>query len=65
MPKYVVVDGHKKINGKRHAPGDLVECTDEVAKQLRLEPAKEESQKPEIGSKKQEAGSQKKESKKE
>lgn len=37
MPKYKVVDGHKKIGGKLRAPGDIVECSEEVAAQLRLE----------------------------
>ncbi len=42
MPKYIVKDGHKKYGGKLYAPGDTIECSEEIAKQLRLEPAKEE-----------------------
>lgn len=42
MPKYLVKDGHKKHGGKLYAPGDTIECTEMVAAQLRLEPAKEE-----------------------
>ena len=45
MPKYLVKDGHKKLGGKLYAPGETVECTEEVATQLRLEPVKEESKK--------------------
>ncbi len=42
MPKYIVKDGHKKHGGKLYAPGDTIECSEEVAAQLRLEPVKEE-----------------------
>ncbi|MBI5056998.1 MAG: hypothetical protein HZB61_10330 [Nitrospirae bacterium] len=45
MPKYKVIDGHKKIGGKLKAPGDIVDVSEEVAKQLRLEPVKEEEKK--------------------
>lgn len=41
MPKYKVVDGHKKIGGKLCAPGEIVECSEEAAAQLRLEPVAE------------------------
>lgn len=37
MPKCKIVDGHKKIDGKMHKPGDIVECSEEMAAQLRLE----------------------------
>ena len=42
MPKYLVKDGHKKLGSKLYAPGDTIECTEEVAAQLRLEPLKED-----------------------
>ena len=42
MPKYLVKDGHKKHDGKLYAPGDMIECAEDVARQLRLEPVKEE-----------------------
>lgn len=38
MPEYTVVDGHKNHNGKTYAPGDTINVSDEVAKQLRLKP---------------------------
>lgn len=52
MPKYKVVDGHKKIDGKLWGIGDVVECSEDVAAQLRLEPiiGTEESQKSADGS---------------
>ena len=40
MPKYLVKDGHKKHDGKLYAPGDMIECAEDVARQLRLEPVK-------------------------
>ena len=39
MPKYIIKDGHKKLGGKLYAPGDTIECTEEIALQLRLVPA--------------------------
>jgi hypothetical protein len=39
--KYLIVDGHKKINGKSHAPGEIIECDAETAARLRLQPVKE------------------------
>ncbi|MFZ5998056.1 MAG: hypothetical protein ACOYW7_11310 [Nitrospirota bacterium] len=45
MPKYKIVDGHKKIGGKLRAPGDIVDVSEEVAAQLRLEPVKEDEKK--------------------
>jgi len=38
MPKYIVKDGHKKHDGREYAPGDVIECDEETAKALRLEP---------------------------
>lgn len=38
MPKYIVMDGHKKHDGREYAPGDVVECSEEIAKTLRLGP---------------------------
>jgi hypothetical protein len=42
MPKYLVKDGDKHHDGKIYVPGDMIECTEEVAYQLRLELVKEE-----------------------
>ncbi len=42
MPRYLVKDGHKKYEGKRYAPGDTMECSEDVAHLLRLEAVKEE-----------------------
>lgn len=39
--KYLIVDGHKKINGKSYAPGEIIECDAETAARLRLQPVKE------------------------
>ncbi|MCK9420219.1 MAG: hypothetical protein M0R70_12655 [Nitrospirae bacterium] len=41
MPKYTVVDGHKKYNGKTYAPGDQIETTPDIAAQLRLVPVED------------------------
>ena len=41
MPIYTVADGHKKHNGKKYAPGDMIECSVEVAARLRLVPVED------------------------
>ncbi len=41
MPTYTVADGHKKINGKKYAPGDPIECSAEIAARLRLVPVED------------------------
>jgi hypothetical protein len=38
MPKYTVVDGHKKHDGKIYAPGEQIDCPAAVAERLRLAP---------------------------
>lgn len=45
MAKYHVRDGHKRHDGKEYAPGEVIECDEEVAKKLRLDPATEEKDK--------------------
>ncbi len=42
MSKYLVRDGHKHHNGKEYAPGAVIECDDDTAMRLRLEPAPED-----------------------
>jgi hypothetical protein len=41
MPKYTVADGHKKHDGKKYAPGDVIECSEAVAERLRLVPVED------------------------
>ncbi len=41
MPTYTVSDGHKKVGGKKYAPGDTIECSAEVAARLRLVPVED------------------------
>lgn len=42
MARYYVRDGHKRHDGKEYAPGEVIECDEDTAKRLRLEPAPEE-----------------------
>jgi hypothetical protein len=57
MPKYTVADGHKKLNGKKYAPGDTIECTEEVAARLRLVPVEDKPPVEDAGSGGQGSGS--------
>ena len=41
MPMYTVADGHKKLNGKKYAPGDTIECSAALAERLRLVPVED------------------------
>ena len=42
MPKYIVLDGHKKFGGRMYEPGDEIECDEATAKTMRLAPRKAE-----------------------
>lgn len=36
MAKYIVKDGHKVHDGVLYAPGDIIDCSDDIASSLRL-----------------------------
>ena len=53
MPKYKVVDGDKEHDGKKYAPGDVMDVSAETAAHLRLVPVPEEEKEKKKGKEKE------------